>query len=235
MLRRFHIFSMKNLVYGIEPRILSLSQESLEYHAKVAAEFLNKGEVIATPTDTIYGIASLANNLKAIRKLYEIKGRDSSKPVSICVAEIEDVYNWGQVTIPKELLQALLPGPVTLCFKRQPQLNPELNPDSELVGIRIPDYPFIRAVCRETKLPLALTSANRSNGKSTLSIDEFCELNSHLSCIFDGGRLSLDEKARLGSTIVDLSNPDHYSLIRPGSAEKLTVEKLEEFGIRPLI
>ena len=224
---------MKNLINGTEPRIVTLSQDSLDTHAKVATEILLKGQVIATPTDTIYGIASLANNYKAIRKLYDIKGRDFSKPVSICVAEIEDIYKWGKVTIPKELLEELLPGPVTLCFKRQSKLNPELNPDSDLVGIRIPDYPFIRAVCRHTKLPLALTSANPSNSPSTLSIEEFSDLYGHLSGIFDGGQLSLDEKARLGSTIVDLSDVGFYSLIRAGSAEKLTVEKLNQFGIRP--
>jgi len=199
---------------------------------KIAAEHLAKGEVIATPTDTIYGLAALANNTKAVTKIYDIKGRDFAKPVAICVAELEDVYKWGQVTIPKELLNQLLPGPVTLCFERLPSLNQRLNPDSNLIGIRIPNHSFIRSVCREIQLPLALTSANISNSKSALSIEEFSELYSQLSCIIDGGTLGLNEQARLGSTVIDLSHQGSYKIIRPGSAEKETVAKLEQFGIQ---
>ena len=136
--------------------------------------------------------------------------------MAICVAELEDVYKWGRVTISKELLNQLLPGPVTLCFERLPSLNQRLNPDSNLIGIRIPDHSFIRGVCREIQLPLALTSANISNAKSALSIEEFSELYGQLSCIVDGGTLGLDEKSRLGSTVIDLSHQGSYKVIRPG-------------------
>ena len=136
--------------------------------------------------------------------------------MAICVAELEDVYKWGRVTIPKELLNQLLPGPVTLCFECLPSLNQRLNPDSSLIGIRIPDHSFIRGVCREIQLPLALTSANISNAKSALSVEEFSELYGQLSCIVDGGTLGLDEKSRLGSTVIDLSHQGSYKVIRPG-------------------
>lgn len=219
------------------PKIVKLPDSSRSEHiktqVKLAAEHLCKGEVIATPTDTIYGLAALANNAKAVTKIYDIKGRNSTKPVAICVAELEDVYKWGEVTIPRELLNQLLPGPVTLCFRRLSSLNERLNPDSNLIGIRIPDHPFIRGVCKEIQLPLALTSANISNAQSALSIEEFSELYGHLSCIFDGGTLGLDEHSRLGSTVIDLSNPGSYQIIRSGSAEKQTVAKLKKFGIQP--
>jgi len=213
------------------PKSQTAPQSEIQTQVKVAAEHLFKGEVIATPTDTIYGLAALANNTKAVTKIYDIKGRDFAKPVAICVAELEDVYKWGHLTIPEELLSQLLPGPVTLCLNRQPELNKRLNPDSNLIGIRIPDHPFIRGVCREVKLPLALTSANISNEKSALSIEEFSELYGHLSCVVDGGTLGLNDQARLGSTVVDLSHQGFYTIIRPGSAEKDTVAKLEKFGI----
>lgn len=217
------------------PKIVTLpksSKSEINTQVKVVAEYLCKGEVIATPTDTIYGLAALANNTKAVTKIYDIKGRDFNKPVAICVAELEDVYNWGLVTIPKELLNQLLPGPVTLCFNRLPSLNERLNPNSNLIGIRIPDHPFIRGVCKEIKLPLALTSANISNAQSALAIEEFSELYEFLSCIVDGGTLSLNEQSRLGSTVVDLSKKGLYKIIRPGSAEKDTISKLEKFGIQ---
>ena len=151
--------------------------------------------------------------------------------MAICVGEIQDLYKWGCINVPEELLQQLLPGPVTLCFKRKDLVNPELNPGAELVGIRIPDHAFIREVCRTTNLPLALTSANVSATESSLSINEFKDLHNKLNFIFDGGTVGLTEQTRLGSTIVDLSKTGYFNIIRKGCAEEDTVEKLIKFGL----
>merc|ERR1711936_1156005 len=140
---------------------------------KAAAEALAAGEVIAVPTDTIYGIAALVQNKEAVEKLYKIKKRNPSKPIAICVGEIEDIYNWAQVTVAKEVIEDLLPGQVTLVFKRAELLNNNFNPDTDLVGVRIPDYPFLRDVCSMSSSPLALTSANYSADTSTLQVETF--------------------------------------------------------------
>ena len=165
-------------------------------------------------------------------QLFQFLGRNFSKPLSICVGEIRDLNKWGHVNISEELLHQLLPGPVTLCFNRRETLNCELNPGSDLVGIRIPDHEFIREVCRLTDLPLALTSANVSSAQSTLSVDEFKELHVKLNVIFDGGTLGMTKQSRLGSTIIDLSKSGHYKIIRQGCAEQETVKKLTRFGLK---
>merc|ERR1712025_1190774 len=172
---------------------------------KVAAEALAAGEVIAVPTDTIYGIAALVQNKQAVEKLYKIKKRNPSKPIAICVADIEDIYNWAQVTVAKEVIEDLLPGQVTLVFKRTDLLNKNFNPDTDLVGVRIPDFPFLREVCSMSSEPRALTSANYSSDTSTLQVEEFAPLHDKLNLVFDGGKLNDSEDARLGSTVVDLS------------------------------
>ena len=74
------------------------------------------------------------------------------------------------MTAPPGLLRRLLPGPVTVLFERTAALNPRLNPGTSLVGVRVPDYGFVRDVVRECGQPLALTSANLSNTASTLSV-----------------------------------------------------------------
>lgn len=74
------------------------------------------------------------------------------------------------MTISNTLLESLLPGPVTLVFTRKDELNVALNPGNKLVGIRIPDYPLIRQLCTELEEPIALTSANISNGISPVNI-----------------------------------------------------------------
>ena len=116
--------------------------------AQKAAQALKSGHVIATPTDTIYGIAASVQNNAAVNRLYEIKGRDSLKPIAICLAEIDQVYDWGRVTVERSVLEALLPGPVTVIFRRLDALNPKFNPGTDRIGIRIPDHAFVRNVCR---------------------------------------------------------------------------------------
>ena len=181
-------------------------------------------------------------NESAVQDLYKIKGRHPDKPVSVCVAEIEDIYRWGEVTVSPELLQEILPGPVTLCFSRKHELNTEFNPDSRLVGIRIPDHFFVRELCRRLQSfegccsPIALTSANVSGSDSCLEIKEFANTllsrpNSQLEMIFDGGQLGETRLSRLGSTIVDLSTKGFYKIIRQGSAENNTVKILKRHGL----
>ncbi|OQV13166.1 YrdC domain-containing protein, mitochondrial [Hypsibius exemplaris] len=200
-----------------------------------ATSSLQNGNLIALPTDTIYGLCGLAQSSSAVSRIYQVKERDLSKPIAICVANVSDVHRWAHVSVPEELLADLLPGPVTLVFERKPVLNPELNPGTILIGVRIPDDSFIRRLTTECGEPLALTSANKSGGKSPLSITEFFELWPSLDLIVDGGRLGQSgnlQDNRLGSTVVDLSVPGFYRLIRDGSAVKGTVDILRKHGLK---
>ena len=227
-----------------QSKILKLpkSEEELKSFSKLAASQISLGKLIAVPTDTIYGLACLVQNESAVQDLYDIKGRHPDKPVSVCVAEIEDIYRWSEVTVKPDLLQEILPGPVTLCFSRKKELNREFNPESDLVGIRIPDHFFVRELCRQVQSfegccsPIALTSANVSGSDSCLEIKEFADIlfnrpNSKLETIFDGGRLGETRLSRLGSTIVDLSSKGYYKIIRQGSAESNTVKILKRHGL----
>lgn len=199
--------------------------------AEKASAALLSGHVISVPTDTLYGIAALAQNNTAVERIYEIKRRSSTKPLAICVSEVKDVYLWGKVTVPHSLLTSLLPGPVTLIFQRTQQLNLALNPGTDLVGIRIPDEEFIRAVVRCCSSPLALTSANISSKVSPLCVEEFRELWSKLHTVFDGGHLGEHLESREGSTIIDLSQPGSYRLIRRGIAYEQTTEILQRYDL----
>ncbi|KAG7245729.1 hypothetical protein CRUP_004873, partial [Coryphaenoides rupestris] len=89
---------------------------------------LKEGLVVAVPTDTIYGLACLAQHRLAIKTVYDIKGRNGQKPLAICVGEIQDIYKYCKVKVKAELLTDLLPGPVTLVFERSEVLNKDLNP-----------------------------------------------------------------------------------------------------------
>lgn len=200
---------------------------------QLAAELLKAGHVIALPTDTIYGLACSANNPEAIKKLYDAKGRNEEKPVAICVSDYEDFKHWGEADhLPIELIKKLLPGAVTIVLRKSQYLNnPFLNHGNPKIGIRIPDFNFIRDVCRAFNQPMALTSANRSSEKSSLNVEEFEILWPQLGAVFDGGALSESEENRAGSTVIDLSELKSGKVIRQGISYKSTLELLKQFKI----
>ncbi|XP_017003198.2 threonylcarbamoyl-AMP synthase [Drosophila takahashii] len=202
---------------------------------QLARQCLLSGQVIALPTDTVYGLACDANNEPAIQRLYEIKGRDEHKPVAICVHNIAALRRFGQAAhLSDELLTRLLPGPLTIVIERTPQLsNRFLNPSTSKIGIRIPDFKFMRDLCAVWQdQPLALTSANRSSAPSSLQVSEFRSLWPQLGAVFDAGQIGLTEERRLASTVIDLATPGYFEIVRAGVALKPTLSLMEEFGIQ---
>ncbi|XP_068985177.1 threonylcarbamoyl-AMP synthase [Bombus flavifrons] len=196
----------------------------------VAVSLLQKNEIIAIPTDTIYGLACLVSSTSAIEKLYEIKKREVDKPLSICVSSLKDIKTWGIVDhVPISLLSSLLPGPYTIILKRTPALNPALNPNHDTVGIRVPHHKFINHVA-EVAGPLALTSANISNKPSCIYALEFENLWNKLGGIFHYTRQpgKQHNNLRLGSTIIDLTEPGNYKIIRYGIGAKYAENKLKK-------
>ncbi|XP_055624214.1 threonylcarbamoyl-AMP synthase [Toxorhynchites rutilus septentrionalis] len=222
---------------GMSQSAGSVFRTSDQQAIRQAANLLESGQVIALPTDTVYGLACSANDPEAIQRLYAIKGRKETKPVAICVADIDNLRFWGQADhLPGEMLSQLLPGPVTIVVDKSANLdNPFLNPGVQKIGIRIPNFEFIRDVSRAFRFPIALTSANKSSEQSTLNVREFENLWSTLGAVFDGGQLGLREEQRAASTVIDLSNEGLYKVIRNGIAVQRTVELVECFGFRKML
>ncbi|EGD76739.1 yrdC domain-containing protein [Salpingoeca rosetta] len=197
-----------------------------------AVETLRAGGVIGVPTDTIYGLACLAQSTQGVRRIYSIKGRSELKPIAICVHDVAAIGAYAELSVPERLLRALLPGPVTVVLPRKPALNPELNPHTSLIGVRVPDFPFVRKLVQALGEPLALTSANRSGEQSCISSSEFSHLWGELNAVYDAGTIETSGASRLGSTVVDLSRGKAYQVIRGGSAEEATLATLHAHGLR---
>nr|XP_046915919.1 yrdC domain-containing protein, mitochondrial-like [Dermatophagoides farinae] len=200
----------------------------------VAKSLLMCDKVIALPTDTIYGLATHVDSTKGINRLYEIKSRDYNKPLAICMADVDDIAEYGKITIPKSLLYQLLPGAITVIFERTLKLNPSLNPETNLVGIRIPNNEFVRQLCRQSG-PIALTSANVSSEPSCLKVEEFEHLWPLIDGIFDGGQLGHQDPQGLGSTVVDFSTEGHYRILRDGCAFKSTEQLIDSYHLKRLL
>ena len=207
-----------------------------------AVRALHHGSIIAVPTDTLYGFACDASNSKAIEKLYAIKGREKTKPVAVCVSRAEEVKKICELEgkIEESLLRKLLPGAVTLLFKRkwtETTLSKSLNPNVDNVGVRVPDCAFILAVCKAFDGAVALTSANTSGKPSCVDVSEFRELHEKCERVFDGGKIIEDDRStdsallRAGSTVVDLSRGNGtFQVVRDGCALEKTTTVLLEYG-----
>merc|ERR1712226_231607 len=191
------------------------------------ASCLRKGGVIAVPTDTIYGIACLAQSSEGIAKIYNIKSRDSKKPLAILVPSVSYVADVAVINDETTLkvINRLLPGPVTTVLKR----NPNLNPNVESVGIRVIDTDILNQLMSEVNEPLALTSANISGQTSSLCLEDFKEIHWQIDVLIDGGQL---ETPRFGSTVVDLSISNVYKVIRQGQEFEKALSVLKDFGLQ---
>ncbi|XP_073028711.1 uncharacterized protein [Primulina eburnea] len=216
---------------GMEIGELGMLRPATEDYAEEAIKAVKAGKVIAVPTDTIYGFACDACSMDAVHRIYEIKGRKYTSPLAICVGDVMDIQHFAVTDhLPHGLLNSLLPGPVTLVLRRGESsiLEKSLNPGLESIGVRVPDYNFIRLIARGSRSALALTSANLSGQPSSLDIKDFENLWKHCAYIYDGGVIPSD---RAGSTIVDLTEPGKYKILRPGSAEEETIRILERHDL----
>ncbi|XP_074574881.1 uncharacterized protein LOC141831425 [Curcuma longa] len=200
-------------------------------HVEEAIEAIKAEQVIAVPTDTLYGFACDACSSEAVNRIYEIKGRKQTSPLAISVGDVSDISSIAIIDhLPHDLLYSLLPGPVTLVLKRGDSsiLDKSLNPGLDSIGVRVPDLEFIRSIARGSRSALALTSANLSGQPSSVSIKDFENLWQHCAYVYDGGVLP---SGRAGSTVVDLTDPGLFKILRPGSARAETTAILEKFGL----
>ena len=179
-----------------------------------AAERLRAGEVVALPTETVYGLAANALDEKAVSKIYEIKGRPAHNPVIVHVASVEMVKrcvtSWP--AIADQLAAAFWPGPLTLVLPRAKEIPDNVTAGGETVGVRWPSHPFMQAVIRACGFPLAAPSANLSNQISPTNAGHVRKyLGEKLKLIVDGGQAQVG----IESTVLDLTvSPPR--VLRPG-------------------
>jgi len=202
-----------------------------EAHAEEAIQALKFGKVIAVPTDTLYGFACDACSTEAVNRIYEIKGRKHTSPLAICVGDVSDIRRFAITDhLPHGLLDCLLPGPVTVVLSRGESsiLEKSLNPGLDSIGVRVPDCNFIRVIARGSGSALALTSANLSGQPSSVCVKDFEKLWEHCAYVYDGSVLP---SGRAGSTVVQLTKPGKYKILREGSAKEETVAVLERHSL----
>ena len=179
-----------------------------------ASELLRAGEVVALPTETVYGLAANALDEKAVARIFQVKGRSAHNPIIVHVASNEMakscVKNWPEPA--DKFSKSFWPGPLTLVLPRAEKIPAVVTAGGATVGIRWPSHPFMQAVIRECGFPLAAPSANLSNQISPTNAEHVrAQLGGRISLIVDGGQ----SQVGIESTVLDLTvSPPR--ILRPG-------------------
>ncbi len=155
-----------------------------------AQELLAAGGLVVIPTDTVYGLAAHLDFPASIARIFELKGRPTSKPLAVLVADLAQAGTLGFFTDEaRKLAEEGWPGPLTIVLNSARHLG-QLGGDGETVGVRVPRHSFCLSLLRLTG-PLAVTSANQSGGITPTSVGEIAELfGDGIDLYIDGGEIS---------------------------------------------
>ena len=188
-----------------------------------AAALLRAGELVAFPTETVYGLGADALNGEAAARIFAAKGRPADNPLIAHIAGesgLAGLIAGEPCTCARKLMRAFWPGPMTLIFPKSPRVPREVTAGLDTVAVRMPSHPVARALIRAAQTPIAAPSANRSGRPSPTTAAHVLEdMEGRIPLILDGGPCEVG----LESTVVDVTGA-RPRILRPGG---VTLEMLE--------
>lgn len=199
--------------------------DNLENNPQVvdAARFLQQNEVVALPTETVYGLGGNAESDVAVEKIFAAKGRPSDNPLIIHIADKQQL-NAFVTEIPEKaeiLMERFWPGPLTIILKKKDGvLSEKATAGLGSVGVRMPDHPVALALLKKCQLPIAAPSANSSGKPSPTNAQHVIEdLNGKIAGVLDGGSTGVGVE----STVLDCTE-EIPVILRPGGVTKEQLE-----------
>ncbi len=188
-----------------------------------AIAFMRINGLVAYPTETVYGLGASMASKTAVERIFEIKGREPGKPVSLMISEpsmLADLCR--EVTeLAQRLISEFWPGPLTLVFKASPGVPEYLQSKQGTVGIRCPDHQLSVALVRLLGAPITSTSANLSGQPAPVDAQGvIAQLGNRLDCLIDSGAC----RVQTPSTVVDVTG-DRPVLLRPGAIDFTEIER----------
>ena len=188
-----------------------------------AAKLLKKGKLVAFPTETVYGLGANAFNAKAVKKIFQVKGRPSDNPLIVHIGYKADLKLVAKNIPPvaKKLTQKFWPGPLTLVLEKRKKVPSIVSANLNTVAVRMPSHTVALSLIRKAKVPLAAPSANSAGKPSpTAAAHVLQDLKNKIPLIVDSGKTNIG----LESTVLDLTT-SIPTLLRPG---KITLQQLEK-------
>lgn len=181
-----------------------------------AAELIRRGELVAFPTETVYGLGAAGPDAAACARIYEVKGRPSDNPLILHIAGLDMLHTAVRDTPPAalHLLTAFAPGPLTVILPKAACVPDIVTGGLDTVGVRCPASDIARALIRAAGVPVAAPSANTSGRPSpTTAAMVYDDLTGRIPLILDGGAC----RWGIESTIVDCTEDGVLTILRPGA------------------
>lgn len=196
-------------------KIIEIDQKNINKDAiEEAAKWVQKKELVAFPTETVYGLGANGLEPEASKKIYAAKGRPSDNPLILHISSVEEIEPLV-CEIPeaaKKAMSAFWPGPMTIILKKSPIVPLETTGGLDTVAIRMPDHPVALAFIQACGCPIAAPSANTSGRPSPTKAEHVWEdMDGKIPCILDGGAVGIG----IESTIVDFTG-EAPMILRPG-------------------
>ncbi|WP_079528289.1 L-threonylcarbamoyladenylate synthase [Halobacillus hunanensis] len=189
-----------------------------------AAELLKQQQVVAFPTETVYGLGGDATNAAAVQRIFEAKGRPADNPLIVHVGDQSQVEELVTEIPPiaRQLIEQFWPGPLTLILPSNGAAAENVTAGLPTVGIRMPDHPVALSILKAAGTPLAAPSANRSGRPSpTEAVHVAQDLDGRIAGIVDGGPTGVGVE----STVVDCT-AEIPMILRPGGVTKEDLQPL---------
>jgi L-threonylcarbamoyladenylate synthase len=196
-----------------------------------AAELLKEGQLVAFPTETVYGLGAPIFNAAAIAQLFLVKGRPKDNPLIAHISALKEVERIA-IDISKEaylLMEAFFPGPLTLLLSRHPDVPEEGSAGLPTIAVRMPSHPLAQRVIQLVGEPLVAPSANLSGKPSaTCASDVLEDLRGKIAAVIDGGPSALG----IESTVITLEKEP--TILRLGAISPQAIEKILKREVKVL-
>lgn len=207
-----------------------METKRLDYHRdmeetiQTTVDYWKKGEVVAFPTETVYGLGADATNAAAISKIFRAKERPEDNPLIIHIAGKEQLHSLtdGYPAYVDQLIESFSPGPITYVLKSSPRIAENVRGGLRTVGIRIPSHPVAHKLLAASEIPIAAPSANRSGKPSPTTAQHVLEdLTGKIPAVVDGGSANVGVE----STVVDCTG-EQPVILRLGKITKQDIEQI---------
>lgn len=208
----------------MDTKIIQISKDDIDIqNLEVAAKFLRDGELVAFPTETVYGLGANALSQDAVSRIFEAKGRPSDNPLIVHLASVNDIDTVATdiSDMARKLIKAFSPGPFTIILKKKDTVAKSVTAGLDTVAVRVPENPIAHKLIELSNVPIAAPSANISGKPSPTKAKHVIEdMNDKIACILDGGECEVG----LESTVVDATGKMPI-VLRPGG---ITVTQIRQ-------
>lgn len=214
----FKLVSMKT-------KVLQISE------VEEAVTLLRSGNVVAFPTETVYGLAAPIFAPKTIQRIFEVKGRPSDNPLIAHISNFEQLAQIVQEVPPafNRIAEAFFPGPLTIVMQKHPDVPLIATAGLGTVGVRMPNHPVALELIEALGEPVVAPSANRSGLPSSTEVGHVLDdFDGKIGAVLDGGPCAVG----LESTVLSLLDPEHPIILRPGAVTKEQLEGVLEIEVK---